>query len=207
MGKRRAGLSQSFDLQVDQRALSRTPVELPGYLDDESSVHPVPAGSDSKHTARESRDSMVGTGQSHESRLEARRITRTQSVSDEFGRGRRRTRGSRERLPRKQINISPEVGERAVQLLEHFNRYARRGVTDADLYEALINMAYEARAYLDVSDLPPRGSYGTPMAHAFRAAIKRVLVEANLAKAQADAENTTEVRSVIERELESQRTR
>jgi hypothetical protein len=45
----------------------------------------------------------------------------------------------------------------------------------ADIYEALILAAYEAREETDFSRIRPRGRWGTPTAAAFRVALKTAL--------------------------------
>jgi len=74
---------------------------------------------------------------------------------------------------RVQLNLTPDTQRMLEALMDDVQTYsAEKKAGMADIYEALILAAYEAREENDFSRVRPRGRWGTPTAAAFRVALK-----------------------------------
>lgn len=78
-----------------------------------------------------------------------------------------------------QLNVTPETRRVAEGLLNHVVTVGiEKTTTHADIFEALIHAAYEARELLNLRAVRHRGRWGTPTASAFRVALKTALAQA-----------------------------
>jgi hypothetical protein len=53
-----------------------------------------------------------------------------------------------------------------------------KDVRTSELFNAMVLCVYEARAYLDLSAIPPRGRWGSPTASSLPVALKNAFMEA-----------------------------
>lgn len=87
--------------------------------------------------------------------------------------------------PRKQFNMAPDTLRMLDELLAHIRLYsAERDVRASELAHALVLAAYEVRPYLDLTEVPPRGKWGSPTAAALPVALKEAFQKA-IAKSRA----------------------
>lgn len=90
-----------------------------------------------------------------------------------------------QRPARVQLNITPDTQRMLETLLDDVQTYSAEKKTGmADVYEALILAAYEAREECDFSKIRPRGRWGTPTAAAFRVELKNALQRGIAARVQ-----------------------
>jgi hypothetical protein len=86
-------------------------------------------------------------------------------------------------VPRKQVNMTPETLRMVDEILNYVQTYSVQKDTKAsELFHALVLALYEARDYLDLSRIQPRGRWGTPTAGAFPIAIKNSIQAAIAAR-------------------------
>jgi hypothetical protein len=86
-------------------------------------------------------------------------------------------------VPRKQVNMTPETLRMVDEILNYVQTYSVQKDTKAsELFHALVLALYEARDYLDLSRIQPRGRWGTPTAAAFPIAIKNSIQAAIAAR-------------------------
>lgn len=75
--------------------------------------------------------------------------------------------------PRKQFNMAPETLRMLDELLAHVRTYsAERDLRASELVHALVLAMHEVRPYLDLTDVQPRGKWGSPTAAALPLALK-----------------------------------
>ena len=159
---RKRGLPESFSLDVPESAIHR-PVELGDYLDEENTP---PA---KKRTREEPGRNVVEMGealsrsspqpQPRKALPKPRRLTTT--------------------VLRKQVNMNPETLQMVDELLEYVRTYSpQRDIRASELFHALVLSLHESRAELDVSEIPPRGRWGTPTAQAFPVGLKNAFRKA-----------------------------
>jgi hypothetical protein len=168
---RKRGLPDSFSLDVPESAIHR-PVELGDYLDEENTPPPK------KKTREEPGRNVVEMPlkERGEERREAlARSTPQPQVRKVPPKPRRLT----TTVLRKQVNMNPETLQMVDELLEYVRTYSpQRDVRASELFHALVLSIYESRAELDVSEIPPRGRWGTPTAQAFPVALKNAFKKA-----------------------------
>jgi hypothetical protein len=81
--------------------------------------------------------------------------------------------------PRKQVNMNPETLRMVDELLHHIQSYSgQKDAKASEMFHGLVSALYDSRAYLNFSDVPPRGQWGSPTARAFPVALKKVFREA-----------------------------
>jgi hypothetical protein len=81
--------------------------------------------------------------------------------------------------PRKQINMKPDTLRKAEELLQHVQRFSVQKDTKAsEVFDALVDLIHDARKFLDVSSVPPRGQWGSPTARGFRTSLKNAFAKA-----------------------------
>jgi len=86
--------------------------------------------------------------------------------------------------PRKQFNMTPETLRMLDDLLGHIRLYsAERDVRASELVHALVLAVHEVRPYLDLTEVPPRGKWGSATAAALPIALKDAFQKA-MAKAR-----------------------
>jgi hypothetical protein len=72
--------------------------------------------------------------------------------------------------------MTPETLRMVDEILDYVRTYSVQKDTKAsELFHALVLAIYEARDYLDLSRIQPRGRWGTPTAAAFPIAIKNAI--------------------------------
>jgi len=79
-------------------------------------------------------------------------------------------------VPRKQVNMAPETLRMVEELLDYIRTYSvQKDPKASELFHGLVLALYEAREYLDLSNIQPRGRWGTPTAASFPIAIKNAI--------------------------------
>ena len=82
-------------------------------------------------------------------------------------------------VPRKQLNATPETMRMLDELLMQIRQQSmEKDVRTSELFNAMVLCVYEARAYLDLSAIPPRGRWGSPTAASLPVALKNAFMEA-----------------------------
>jgi hypothetical protein len=82
-------------------------------------------------------------------------------------------------VPRKQLNATPETMRMLDELLMQIRQQSmEKDVRTSELFHAMVLAVYEARAYLDLSTIPPRGRWGSPTAASLPVALKNAFMEA-----------------------------
>jgi hypothetical protein len=82
-------------------------------------------------------------------------------------------------VPRKQLNATPETMRMLDELLLQIRQQSmEKDVRTSELFHAMVLAVYEARAYLDLSAIPPRGRWGSPTAASLPVAIKNAFMDA-----------------------------
>ena len=179
MDKKTRGLPPSFQLNVARGAVN-SPVQLGDYLDEEDSPSTVvtafpPRESTSDSVEKKDSEYVKEPTSSREppvtqiqfrSRAPVPKPTRLPVT-----------------VPRKQVNMTPETLRMVDEILNYVQTYSVQKDTKAsELFHALVLALYEARDYLDLSRVQPRGRWGTPTAAAFPIAIKNAIQTAIAAR-------------------------
>ena len=82
-------------------------------------------------------------------------------------------------VPRKQLNATPETMRMLDELLMQIRQQSmEKDVRASELFHAMVLCVYEARAYLDLSTIPPRGRWGSPTAASLPVALKNAFMDA-----------------------------
>jgi hypothetical protein len=82
-------------------------------------------------------------------------------------------------VPRKQLNATPETMRMLDELLMQIRQQSmEKDVRTSELFHAMVLCIYEARAYLDLSGVPPRGRWGSPTAASLPVALKNTFMDA-----------------------------
>jgi hypothetical protein len=82
-------------------------------------------------------------------------------------------------VPRKQLNGTPETMRMLDELLTQIRQQSmEKDVRTSELFHAMVLCVCEARAYLDLSAIPPRGRWGSPTAASLPVALKNAFMEA-----------------------------
>ena len=82
-------------------------------------------------------------------------------------------------VPRKQLNATPETMRMLDELLMQIRQQSmEKDVRTSELFHAMVLSVYEARAYLDLSAIPPRGRWGSPTAASLPVALKNAFMDA-----------------------------
>lgn len=179
MARQERGLPQTFALSVPDVATSRTPVQLDDFLEREIGS---PRAGDSAALPRNEKatpDSIVqapkvAASLVHSSPPPASDARRAPTFPQRF-----RMRPAPVRAPRVQINMTPEVQRTVQELVSHFCSYGpQKDASASEVFEALVGALHEAREHLDLSNVPPRGQWGTPTARAFRINLQNAVIAA-----------------------------
>ena len=97
-----------------------------------------------------------------------------------------RSKFTRNGPPRKQINMRPETLDRARELLWLVQEYGPQPDAKAsEMFEALVDLLWDARGQLDLSDVPLRGKWGDASAREFPQHLKRAFATA-ITRSKAD---------------------
>ena len=82
-------------------------------------------------------------------------------------------------VPRKQLNGTPETMRMLDELLMQIRQQSvEKDVRASELFHAMVMCVYEARPYLDLSTIPPRGRWGSPTAASLPVALKDAFMDA-----------------------------
>ncbi|MGH9436513.1 MAG: hypothetical protein ACRD22_01130 [Terriglobia bacterium] len=82
-------------------------------------------------------------------------------------------------VPRKQLNATPETMRMLDELLVQIRQQSmEKDVRTSEVFHAMVLCVYEARAYLDLSAVPPRGRWGSPTAASLPVALKNAFMDA-----------------------------
>ena len=82
-------------------------------------------------------------------------------------------------VPRKQLNGTPETMRMLDELLMQIRQQSmEKDVRTSELFHAMVLCVYEARTYLDLSTIPPRGRWGSPTAASLPVALKNAFMDA-----------------------------
>lgn len=162
------GLPSTFALHVPQRAKA---ISLGDYLDEKTSVAapplPVPAS-----------DGLIGAHNSPTQRgqLVSDSVSKPEiAVASRPPRPRRRTPAP----PRKQVNMKPETLQRAEELVQLLRTHGpQRDFGASELFQAIIDVVYDARGDLQFSRLVRRGRWGTDKARAASRILSDVIEDA-----------------------------
>jgi hypothetical protein len=167
-------LPESFGLDVPESAVSR-PVELGDYLD-EDEIPPAPPRRP-RESAPQARNVVeMPVKERREGRGEA---TRKEAPASPVRKVPPKPRRLTATVLRKQVNMNPETLHMVDELLEFVRTYSpQKDVKASELFHTLVLSLYEARAELVVSEIPPRGRWGTPTAQAFPVGLKNAFQKA-----------------------------
>jgi hypothetical protein len=82
-------------------------------------------------------------------------------------------------VPRKQLNATPETMRMLDELLIQIRQQSmEKDVRTSELFHAMVLCVYEARTFLDLSAIPPRGRWGSPTAASLPVALKNAFMDA-----------------------------
>jgi hypothetical protein len=82
-------------------------------------------------------------------------------------------------VPRKQLNASPETMRMLDELLLQIRQQSlEKDVRTSELFHAMVLCVYEARGFLDLSTVAPRGRWGSPSAALLPVALKNAFMDA-----------------------------
>jgi hypothetical protein len=82
-------------------------------------------------------------------------------------------------VPRKQLNASPETMRMLDELLMQIRQQSmEKDVRASEVFHAMVLCVYEARAFLDLSVVPPRGRWGSPTAASLPVGLKNAFMDA-----------------------------
>jgi hypothetical protein len=82
-------------------------------------------------------------------------------------------------VPRKQMNLSPDTLRMLDDMLHQIRQQSvEKDVRMSELFHAMVLCVHEARAYMDLSGVPPRGRWGSPTAAALPVALKNAFMDA-----------------------------
>ncbi len=156
MVKKRAGLPDSFQLQVQK------PVDLGDYLEEDLSFPKQAGGANAPATDY--------------SQPAPQRFSPSQSDDDEP------SIPERKRVPdppRKQVNMKPETLRKAEELLALIQqRGPQKDAAASEMFDAIITALYDAKSRIDLSNVPRRGRWGSPTAGAFVTALSEAFSRA-----------------------------
>jgi hypothetical protein len=166
--KKKRGLPSSFGLDVARSAI-QGPVQLGDYLEEEDRTTITPAakaspqnGVDLQHMGPAETVSPGMPPQAVRPRLAQLPVAKPAKLPTT--------------VPRKQVNMAPDTLRMVDELLDYIRTYSvQKDPKASELFHGLVLALYEAREYLDLSNVQPRGRWGTPTAASFPIAIKNAI--------------------------------
>ena len=184
MHRKERGLPTDFGLSVPDGAVKRTPVSLDDYLEREIGAErpavprpPRPIARPLETVAPPRVEAATATPASsviHPRPVQGVAPRQAPTFPQRF-----RPRPAPVKAPRVQLNMTPEVQRMVQDLVGHFCAFgAQKDTSASEVFEGLVTALHEARDQLDLSNVPPRGQWGTPTARAFRTNLKNVVVDA-----------------------------
>ena len=81
--------------------------------------------------------------------------------------------------PRMEINLNPTTQKLVHEIIENVQQYSVQEDTKAsEIFGAMVEALHQALPKLNLSQVPRRGKWGSPKAHAFREALTQAFVKA-----------------------------
>lgn len=177
MGKQR-GLPPGFDLDVPDSVRETPPVQLGDYLDEVDAAPPLPRPVPTPRRPEVSAKVIEMPRPAEPSKEPVAK----QSEPDESapGKAQPKSRRKKPRIPqRKQINTTPEALRMIEELIDHVQQFSvQKDAKASEVFHALVLSLYEAREHIDLSEVPPRGRWGSPTAKSFPISLKNAFQEA-----------------------------
>jgi len=186
MHEKKRGLPADFEISVPEQAVRRTAVKLDDYLEREIGSERAPLSTPAKsstgspggarHFRANADTEPAVSGVMRAGALQSRMSMPHQppTFPQRF-----RPRPAPIKAPRVQLNMTPEVQRMVQELVGHFCTFGLQKDTSAsEVFEGLVSALHESRDQLDLSDIPPRGQWGTPTARAFRTNLKNAVIDA-----------------------------
>jgi hypothetical protein len=172
-------LPSTFDIDIPRPEEVQSPVKLGDYLD-EVELSPPPRV---KPQRKEDESNVVempkpkdlegGSAQDVSPRKAPKQAPPTEAATS------KKRRKKRKGPARKQINASPETLNMIDEVIEHVQTYSvQKDAKASEVFHALVLALYEAREFIDMSEVPARGRWGTPTAKAFPISLKNAFQEA-----------------------------
>jgi hypothetical protein len=178
-GKSNRGLPPSFSLDIPDPTPD-PPVQLGDYLDEVDAAPLVPS-KPALPRREETSPKVVEMRRPTEPKAEPSSPPAPSESSEPTGtksaaqRRRKKIKGP----ARKQINASPETLRMIEELIDHVQTYSvQKDAKASEVFHALVLALYEAREFIDLSDVPARGRWGTPTAKAFPILLKNAFQDA-----------------------------
>lgn len=176
-GKSNRGLPPSFSLDIPS---PDAPVQLGDYLDEVDSAIPLPAKpAPVRH--EEPSPKVVEMRRPVERKPEPSpppappESSEPTAAKSAPSRRKKKIKGP----ARKQINAAPETLRMIEELIDHVQTYSvQKDAKASEVFHALVLALHEAREFIDLSDVPARGRWGTPTAKAFPILLKNAFQDA-----------------------------
>jgi hypothetical protein len=177
-GKNNRGLPPSFSLDIPDPK-SDAPVQLGDYLDEVDAAIPLAV---KPALARHQEPSPVVETRRPVERMPETSYPPAPPESSEpatsksaLSRRKKKIKGP----ARKQINAAPETLRMIEELIDHVQTYSvQKDAKASEVFHALVLALHEAREFIDLSDVPARGRWGTPTAKAFPILLKNAFQDA-----------------------------
>ena len=179
MAKNNRGLPPSFTLDIPDPAQDG-PVQLGDYLDEVDAARPippkpVPPRRDEPSTNVVEMRRPVERAPEPATPPALPPASHAPEPKDAPSRRRKKLKGP----ARKQINASPEALRMIEELIDHVQTYSvQKDAKASEVFHALVLALHEAREFIDLSDVPARGRWGTPTAKAFPILLKNAFQDA-----------------------------
>jgi hypothetical protein len=179
VAKNNRGLPSSFTLDIPDAAQDG-PVQLGDYLDEVDAARPIPPRP-APPKREEPATNVVEMSRPVERAPKPATppalppSNNSPEPKDAPSRRRKKIKGP----ARKQINASPEALRMIEELIDHVQTYSvQKDAKASEVFHALVLALYEAREFIDLSDVPTRGRWGTPTAKAFPISLKNAFQDA-----------------------------
>ncbi len=171
--KKSPGLPPGFDLDIPRQ--TDQPVELGDYLDE---VDPKPAPARPLPQRRPEGSNILEMPRPREPERGGEEPASTEPAPPAETTPKRRRR-KRKGPARKQINASPETLKMIEELIDHIQEYSvQKDAKASEVFHGLVLALYEAMEFIDLSDVPARGRWGTPTAKSFPVSLKNAFQDA-----------------------------
>lgn len=203
------GLPKGFSLQVSEDDFADSqPAELGSYLDDDY-LPPLPAKKKppKKRVEKKRAESRKRIGDNDKV---AGRIEPKPAAEEVQAKAPEPRRESNPNRRRKNINMKPKTLQMFEALLEDIRRSTRPyDASGAELQEALVRLAFDARSVMRFDPRARRGRYGSDTADAFVESLQNsigdaILVTQRQGMGQGSASTTTESQARLHADTEDQ---
>jgi hypothetical protein len=169
--KPKRGLPESFQINVPS-AVAAAPVRLSEYLDEDLALPPSPRPA--RPTEKPEPEHRVVQFPRQEAAVSMPAPPASHQVlpSDDDSQTLHDFQPTKKQS-RKQVNMNPETLGMVDDLLDQICTQCVQGdVKASELFHALVSTLYEAREFLDFSQVKPRGKWGSPTAKSFPVSLK-----------------------------------